>query len=236
MLLFVYTTTHKRFVIFTCRYFKLRWNTTALNQSNCRNFSCSGINVSNNCLCHSELWSVHDCSALVRWVKEWWCIIFVVFCNVFNFYRVGKGVLRINWRVTKIKVSEKLSIVVCVALHSIHVCTVLKLLHLYYYWFSIFLITIYLGASDYATTTVAMATKGHFWLYHFRKGNWSWNMSRYCFWDCNRAVSYWPFFPLSLGKWQSQNPFQKWRIVSVDKKVIWTQNGYRQHESGVACR
>ena len=42
-LLFVYTTTHKRFVIFTCRYFKLSWNTTALSQSNCRNFSCSGI-------------------------------------------------------------------------------------------------------------------------------------------------------------------------------------------------
>ena len=41
MLLFVYTTTRKRFVIFTCRYFKLRWNTTALSQSNCRNFSCS---------------------------------------------------------------------------------------------------------------------------------------------------------------------------------------------------
>ena len=30
MLLFVYTTTHKRFVIFTCTYFKLSWNTTAL--------------------------------------------------------------------------------------------------------------------------------------------------------------------------------------------------------------
>ena len=44
MLLFVYTTTRKRFVIFTWRYFKLSWNTTALNQSNCRNFSCSGIN------------------------------------------------------------------------------------------------------------------------------------------------------------------------------------------------
>ena len=29
--------------IFTCRYFKLSWNTTALNQSNCRNFSCSSI-------------------------------------------------------------------------------------------------------------------------------------------------------------------------------------------------
>ena len=43
MLLFVYATTHKRFVIFTCRYFKLSWNTTALSQSNYRNFSCSGI-------------------------------------------------------------------------------------------------------------------------------------------------------------------------------------------------
>ena len=43
MLLFVYTTTHKRFVIFTCRYFKLSWNTTALSQSDCRNFSCSSI-------------------------------------------------------------------------------------------------------------------------------------------------------------------------------------------------
>ena len=30
MLLFVYTTTRKRFVIFTCRHFKLSWNTTAL--------------------------------------------------------------------------------------------------------------------------------------------------------------------------------------------------------------
>ena len=43
MLLFVYTTTRKRFVIFTCRYFKLSWNTTALSQSNCRNFLCSSI-------------------------------------------------------------------------------------------------------------------------------------------------------------------------------------------------
>ena len=45
MLLFVYTTTHKRFLIFTCRYFKVSWNTTALSQSNCRNFSFSCINV-----------------------------------------------------------------------------------------------------------------------------------------------------------------------------------------------
>ena len=43
MLLFVYTTTHKRFVIFTCRYFKLSWNTTVVSQSNCSNFSCSSI-------------------------------------------------------------------------------------------------------------------------------------------------------------------------------------------------
>ena len=42
-LLFVYTTTGNSFVIFTCRYFKLHWNTTALSQSNCRNFSCSSI-------------------------------------------------------------------------------------------------------------------------------------------------------------------------------------------------
>ena len=43
MLLFVYTTSRKRFVIFTCRYFKLSWNATALSQSNCSNFSCSSI-------------------------------------------------------------------------------------------------------------------------------------------------------------------------------------------------
>ena len=43
MLLFIYTTAHKRFVIFTCRYLKLSWNTTALSQSNCRNSSCSSI-------------------------------------------------------------------------------------------------------------------------------------------------------------------------------------------------
>ena len=48
MLLFVYTTTRKKFVIFTCRYFKLSWNTTALNQSDCRNLSCSSKNM-NTC-------------------------------------------------------------------------------------------------------------------------------------------------------------------------------------------
>ena len=43
MLLFVSTTTYKRFVIFTCRHFKLSWNTTALSKWNYRNFSCSSI-------------------------------------------------------------------------------------------------------------------------------------------------------------------------------------------------
>ena len=33
----------KRVAIFTCKYFKLSWNTTALSQSNCRNFACSSI-------------------------------------------------------------------------------------------------------------------------------------------------------------------------------------------------
>ena len=37
----------QKVVIFTCRYFKLSWNTTALSQSNCRNFSCSNINAIN---------------------------------------------------------------------------------------------------------------------------------------------------------------------------------------------
>ena len=43
MLLFVYTTTRKSFLILTCKYFKLSWNITAQSQSNCRNFSCSRI-------------------------------------------------------------------------------------------------------------------------------------------------------------------------------------------------
>ena len=45
MLLFVYTSTCKGFVIFTWRYFKLSWNTTVLSQSNCTNFSCSSCNL-----------------------------------------------------------------------------------------------------------------------------------------------------------------------------------------------
>ena len=44
MLLFVYTTAHKSFVIFTRGYFKLNWNTISLSQSDCRNFSFSSKN------------------------------------------------------------------------------------------------------------------------------------------------------------------------------------------------
>ena len=59
MLLFVYTTTRKRFVIFTCRYFKLSWNTTTLNQSNCWNFPCSSIKKipRTNPSCLSQSWN-----------------------------------------------------------------------------------------------------------------------------------------------------------------------------------
>ena len=45
-------TTRRRFVIFTCRYFKLSWNTTALSQSNCRNFSFSSIIFEVSCHTH----------------------------------------------------------------------------------------------------------------------------------------------------------------------------------------
>ena len=64
MLLVVHTTTHKRFVILTCRYFKLSWNTTVLSQLNCRNFSYSiivvivmaiMISIGNSMIC-SDIW------------------------------------------------------------------------------------------------------------------------------------------------------------------------------------
>ena len=61
ILLFVYTTTCKRFVILTCRYFKLSRNTTAISQWNCRNFLCSSIvmiitiSIGNSMIC-SDFW------------------------------------------------------------------------------------------------------------------------------------------------------------------------------------
>ena len=63
MLLFVYTTTRKRFVIFTCRYFKLGWNTTALSQSNCRNFSCGSI-------IRITVWIASSVSQRSQWRKK----------------------------------------------------------------------------------------------------------------------------------------------------------------------
>ena len=59
MLLFVHTTTRKRFVIFTCRYFKLSWNTTALSQSDCRNFSCSSIRETSCSIHWIEIYPVY---------------------------------------------------------------------------------------------------------------------------------------------------------------------------------
>ena len=43
MLSFVFTNTRRRFVIFTCRYFRLSWNTAVPSQSNCGNFWYSSI-------------------------------------------------------------------------------------------------------------------------------------------------------------------------------------------------
>ena len=71
MLLFVYTTTHKRFVIFTCRYFKLSRNTTALSQSNCTNFLCSGIKKGRELSRFKE--------SFVRGVGEFYCTLRVLY-------------------------------------------------------------------------------------------------------------------------------------------------------------
>ena len=65
MVLFVYTATWEFFcnametVIVTCRYFKLSWNTTALSQSNCRNFSYSSVMI-DICFLPSLLTTVGD--------------------------------------------------------------------------------------------------------------------------------------------------------------------------------
>ena len=67
MLLFFYTTTRKGFVIFTCRYFKLSWNTTALSQSNCRNFSCSSIKRVIRHLCHINGPLPSSKNSLLKW-------------------------------------------------------------------------------------------------------------------------------------------------------------------------
>ena len=62
MLLFVYTSTHKGFVIFSFRYFKLSWNTTALSRSNCRNFSCSSIHAQT--ILNKKKWGDRNCCAV----------------------------------------------------------------------------------------------------------------------------------------------------------------------------
>ena len=66
---------HKRFVVFTCRYFKLSWNTTALSQSNCRNFSCSikpiifcnTVHVYSSCILASIQNGPHKWCLVLQW-------------------------------------------------------------------------------------------------------------------------------------------------------------------------
>ena len=71
MLLLVYTTTRKRFVIFTCRYFKLSWNTTALSQSYCRNFLCSGIRYQRYGVKHLLYYTTISCIQRILHGKCW---------------------------------------------------------------------------------------------------------------------------------------------------------------------
>ena len=82
-------TTHKRFVIFKCRYFKLSWNTTALSQSNCRNFSCGSIRVRT----HSKSWKeqryfenlpnqIKKSNPLFRHVTPWSIKVLVETCRL----------------------------------------------------------------------------------------------------------------------------------------------------------
>ena len=66
IMLFVYTTTHKRFIIFTCRYFKLSWNTIALSQSKCRNFSCSSIIILRQACSEKLHWFPDSSSTPIR--------------------------------------------------------------------------------------------------------------------------------------------------------------------------
>ena len=73
MLLFVYTTTRKRFVIFTCRYFKLSWNTTALSQSDCSNFSCGSIKHEISALICNFTYEITNCSFIFAWMQ--WSIM-----------------------------------------------------------------------------------------------------------------------------------------------------------------
>ena len=88
MLLFVYTSSRKSYLIFTCRYFKLSWNPTALSQSNCRNFSCSSITFitssqekqETRILHHFCLFSIkrvpwncqNNLSKMVSLISDWW--------------------------------------------------------------------------------------------------------------------------------------------------------------------
>ena len=87
MLFNVYTTTLKRFVIFTCRYFKLSWNTTALNQSNCSNFSCGSIN-----------WEIfvlllhHAPRTPQAPLLTWAYSVFIIFCFVFCLHSLEKTI------------------------------------------------------------------------------------------------------------------------------------------------
>ena len=94
MLLFVYTTTRKRFVIFTCGYFKLSWNTTALSQSNWSNFSCNSIKLE---IC-SQQRSLSLVTSRSHDIQQWNCFPPNLWaCNT-NLWRQRVTVHRVTYR------------------------------------------------------------------------------------------------------------------------------------------
>ena len=68
----------QKVVIFTCRYFKLSWNTSALSQSNCRSFSCSSIRVWNIALLHQYLSTIININLFVG---DFWPFLFIIPCR-----------------------------------------------------------------------------------------------------------------------------------------------------------
>ena len=62
----------QKVVISTCRYFKLSCNTTALSQSNCRNFSCISINDHDKRILQWTLFNINITSYYVK-TSGWPC-------------------------------------------------------------------------------------------------------------------------------------------------------------------
>ena len=65
----------QKVVIFSCRYFKLSWNTTALSQSNSRNFSWSSINFANENWIGITVGHLFNAGPLIIFLPTDWALI-----------------------------------------------------------------------------------------------------------------------------------------------------------------